>query len=295
MNLAMQLGANGLVNGVLFALLAFSFGLAYRSIGIFHVAFGAVIVVAAYTFSLSANQFGLPWPAALGFGMAGGALASLISELAIYRLFYRRQASPGVVMVASLGFLLLVENLLAMGLGNRVPIVDRPLGAAFSIGPVTLTSTQVFQASIGGGVLVLVFLAFTRLRIFSVIRAMGDEPELVPLMGLPLMPYRTFVFLISGLVGGSAASLIALDTGAHAQMGMGFLLIAAVAMLAGGIDNYIGWILGGFVLALLQSLIVLYTASEWSGLATFALLIFILVVRPQGLLGQRKRLEEAAF
>ena len=111
-------------------------------------------------------------------------------------------------------------------------------------------------------------------------------------LGLPLMRYRVLVFVTSGLLAGLAASLITVDVGIDPHMGMSYLLIAAVAVLAGGIDRFSGWVLGAMVLALLQSLMVWQFSAQWMDLVTFGVLIAILLFRPQGMLGLRKRLEE---
>jgi branched-chain amino acid transport system permease protein len=75
--------------------------------------------------------------------------------------------------------------------------------------------------------------------------------------------------------------------------GMSYLLLAAVAVLAGGISRMEGWVLGGFLLALLQSLVVWKFSAKWMDLVAFVLLLVVLLFRREGLTGIRKRTEEA--
>lgn len=292
MGLFLQLLANGLVNGALFGLLSCAFGLVYRSLRIFHIVFAGLFLVAPYTaWSLHAWLGASIWLAvALGVAVAG--VAGYGVERLLYRPLYRRNTSGGAVIVASLGAYIIVQNVVALLFGNEIKAFDRGLAERFVFGPVGLTSVQLTQLFIALLVLGLFAFAVRRLRSFKIIWAMGDEPGLVPVLGLPLMRYRTLVFVTSGVLAGLAGGLIAIDTGIDPHMGMSYLLVAAVAVLAGGIDRLSGWVLGAVVLALLQSLVVWQFSAQWMDLVTFSVLIAILAFRPQGILGLRKRLEE---
>jgi branched-chain amino acid transport system permease protein len=292
MNLLLQLLANGLVNGAIFALLACAFGLVYRSTRVFHIAFAGLFLIAPYTAYALNAWLKLPVWLAMVLGMAAGTGSGYLVERFLYRPFYRRNASAGAVMVASLGAMIIIENVLAMVFGNEHQTMQRGLASRVTLGPVNLTSIQILQFAVATVALILLGIATQRIRVFKAIWAMGDEPELVPVLGMPLMRYRSLVFIISAGLGGIAGCLIGLDVGVDPNMGMSYLLTAVVAVLAGGIDRYVGWILGGVILALLQSIMVWKFSAQWMDLVTFAVLIGVLMFRPQGVMGLRKRLEE---
>lgn len=292
MNLLLQLLANGLVNAGLFAVLACAFGLVYRSARVFHIAFAGLFLVAPYTAYAASTWLTAPLWLAVAIGVCGGALSGYCAERFLYRPFFRRKASAGAVMVASLGAFIIIENVLAMTFGNDLRMIARGLATRIVLGPVNLTSIQAIQLFVSIGALVGLGIATRHVRVFKAIWAMGDEPGLVPVLGLPLMRYRSFVFTLSAALGGLAGCLIGLDVGVDPHMGMSYLLIAAVAVLAGGIDRYAGWVLGGVVLALLQSLMVWKFSAKWMDFVTFAVLIVVLMFKPQGMLGLKRRLEE---
>lgn len=292
MSLFLQLLTNGLVNGAMFALLAVAFGLVYRSARVFHIAFAGLFLLGPYASYLASAALGFPVLLSIPIGIVAGGLAGWLIEIALYRPFLVRNATPSAVMVASLGAFVVIVNLIALGFGNEVKTIERGLAQRIVIGPVGVTTIQMWQFLIGGAVLATVGTATARVRSFKVIWAMGEEPGLVPVLGLPLHRYRAIVFALSGALGAVAGCLIGYDVGIDPHMGMSYLLIAAVAVLAGGIDSYKGWILGGFAVALLQSLTVWKFSAKWMDLATFAVLIAVLLFRPQGILGVRKRLEE---
>lgn len=292
MNLLLQLLANGMVNGAMFAVLACAFGIVYRSARVFHIAFAGLFLIPPYAAYASAVWLKLPAWLALPVGIAVGVCAGYLAELLLYRPFYRHKATPAAVMVASLGAFIIIENSLALLFGNEIRTIERGLATRIVFGPVGLTSIQLLQFLVCLAVLAGLIVGIQRVKVFKAIWAMGDEPGLIPVLGLPLMRYRTVVFCLSAGLSGVVGCLIGLDVGVDPHMGMSYLLIAAVAVLAGGIDRYAGWISGGFILALLQSVMVWKFSAKWMDLVTFVVLIGVLMFRPQGLLGLRKRLEE---
>ena len=292
MGLLLQLTVNGMVNGAVFALLACAFGLVYRSLRVFHIAFAGLILVAPYGAYAASMGLELPIGVAVVLGVLACALAGLGLEWGMYRPFFVRKASAGTVMVASLGAFIVLENALALGFGNEIHMFDRVLAARIALGPVAITSIQALQFGISAAMLLGLGWAIRSMPTFKAVWAMGDEPELIPVLGLPLMRYRAVVFALSSALGGVATCLLALDLGVDPHMGMSYLLIAAVAVLAGGIDRFWAWMLGGLILSMLQSLMVWSLSPRWMDLVTFSVLIAMLFFRPQGLFGVRKRLEE---
>jgi branched-chain amino acid transport system permease protein len=293
MNLLLQLLANGMVNGAVFALLACAFGLVYRSARVFHIVFAGLFLISPYAMYAASTWLKFPLWLSMLLGVALSAWGGYLTERFLYRPFYWRKATASAVLVASLGAFVIVENAFAMLFGNEIRIIDRRLSARVTFGPVSLSSIQALQLGLTAVTLVGLGVAIRRVRVFKAIWAMGDEPGLIPVLGLPVKRYRALVLTLSAGLTGIAACLIGLDIGVDPHMGMSYLLIAAVAVLAGGIGRYAGWILGGFILALLQSVVVWKFSAKWMDLVTFTVLIGILMFRPQGILGWRKRLEEA--
>ena len=292
MTLFLQLLANGIVNGAMFALLAVAFGLVYRSARVFHIAFGGLYVASAYV--LYAAVVWGKWPLWAGFvaTILASATLGVAMEAGFYRLFEKRKSAPGVVLVASLGLFIVLENLIAMVFGNEVRIIPRGITQSFALGSVRLTSVQLMQLLVSCFVLIALAFAMRRFRVLKAIWAIGDEPELLEILGNPLRRYRMIIFGLATAIAAIPACLIGMDTGMNPHMGMHYLLIAAVGMLTGGTDRFVGWVAGGFLLAVLQSLVILMLSSQWMDLATFGTLVLILLIRPQGIFGTRKRLEE---
>lgn len=292
MILLIQLLANGLVNGAVFALLACAFGLVYRSARVFHIAFAGLFLIPPYVVFVIRFWLNLPTWTACFVGIVAGILAGYLTELLLYRPFFFRKASQSAVLVASLGAYVIIENSIALLFGNDTRILDQDLVGQIRFGPVKLAYIQVIQFVICTSALAGFVVAIKRMRVFKAVWAMGDEPRLISVLGLPLRKYRTVVFTVSAGLAGIAGCVVALDVGVNPHMGMDYLMLAAVAVLVGGTDRFEGWIIGGLALAILQSLMVWKFSAKWTDLVTYVVLITALLFWPNGLFGQKRRLEE---
>ncbi len=292
MNLLLQLIANGLVNAALFAMMAVGFGLVWRSLRVFHLAYGGLFVISGYLFHTLASRIGLsPMAAGLVAVLLAAGLGWLI-ELVLYRPFYRRGASSAAVLIASMGVLIVLENLVALIFGNEMQTVPRGMASVINFGGIRLTSIQLWGLGIGIVSVVFLWVLVRRLRTFKALWAIGDQPELIPVLGLPLYRLRALALVIGTAMAAIPACVITLDIGIDPFVGMSYLLIAAVAVLAGGADSYRGWVAGAVALALLQSLVVWKFSARWMDLVTFGLLVAMLIFRPQGLVSNARRAEE---
>ena len=292
MNLLLQLLANGLVNAALFSMLAVGFGLIWRSLRVFHLAFGGIFVASGYIFrTLSVRAGWPPWMAGLATIFLAAIMGWLI-ELGLYRPFFKRKAASGAILIASMGVLVMLENIIAMIFGNELQTIPRGMSPVVQIGTIRLTTLQIWGFGFGAVSVTFLWILVHRLRTFKAMWAMGDQPELIPVLGLPLNRLRAMALAVGTAMAAIPACVITLDLGIDPFVGMSYLLIAAVAVLAGGADSYRGWVTGAIVLAMLQSLVVWKFSARWMDMVTFGLLVAMLVFRPSGLAAGVKRIEE---
>ena len=292
MSLFLQLLGNGIIQGMLTACLAVGFGMVYRSFRVFHIAMGAQFIFSCYAFYFLA----VPMKLALWMAVCGAILFSVLFawliEFAVYRSFFNKRCSGGVLMIASLGILIVTENLIAMLFGNEVKAVSNELEPSVVLGNLRFTRIQLIQFFGGVSLFAAVGILVSKLRLFKAVWAMGDQPELIPVLGLPLGKLRLLVMALGGIMTAVPAILISYDIGMDPHVGMHYLLLASVAVFFGGVDRYWAWGVGALTLCVLQSLTVWLFSAKWIDLVTFGILICVLLFRPQGLFGMRKRLEE---
>lgn len=171
-------------------LYAAGFGFIYRSFRVFHIAMGAQFVFSCYAFYWCAVLLKLPLAFAVCGALALSVLFALAIEVAVYRPFFRRGCSSGVVMIASLGVMIVVENLISLVFGNEVKTISNQLEPSVAFAGLRFTRIQLLQFSAGLGVFAFVGLLVRRGRWFKAVWAMGEVPELIPVLGLPLASNR---------------------------------------------------------------------------------------------------------
>ncbi len=292
MTLLLQLLLNAIVNAAIYSLLAVGFGLVYRSMRFFHIAFGAVYIVATYVVLAVTMFHGIPLPVSIVFGITIAAIIGWMMDKTVYFPLEKVGATSGVLLIASLGIYILFVNLIALLFGNEVKILSRGVEPSFRVGSLLFTRMQLIQFLVGWMFVFFFWLSIRKNTLIKGIWAMGERPVLVRVIGLPYKLMRTIVFIFSSIFAGTASILTSLDVGIDPHAGMQALLTGAVAVIVGGVDVFWGWIGGALILAILQSIAIWQFSARWNDLITFGILIATLLFRPQGLFSPKKRREE---
>ncbi len=288
-----QLLANGLVSGCLYALVALGFTLIYNTTRVFHIAHGAVYTAAAYFLYLFLIVLGWPFlPAAMVALMLTAILGWLI-DFSVYAPLRKRGSTLLIALLSSIGLYTVVVNVIAMFFGNETKVLRPGIEKTYQFGDIILTRIQVAEVIVFLVLFPLMMGLLKGTRWGKQIRAVRDNPQLAEVMGIRLSRIYSSVFIVGSALTGVAAFLSAMDVGMDPHVGMPVLLTAAVAMIIGGVGTFGGAVLGSFLIAILQSLVIWQISARWVDAVTFSLLIIFLLFKPEGLLGQRKRIEEA--
>jgi branched-chain amino acid transport system permease protein len=287
-DLVLQLLVNGLVNGSHYALLGLSFGLIFGTTRITHFAYGPLYALSAYACWWAAAKLGLPLAAAVAVGIAAGALAGVLSYVLLYRPFERAGSPPLVILIASLGLFILLENAIGIVFGTDTKVVPAPPATLFLVGPAVLTSVQLAQV----GALVVIglglWLYLSRARFGRAVLAQTDNPEMATIVGIDTPRVSVLVFALGSAIAAVPACLILVKDGATAHMGFAAVFMGFVAVVVGGIGSLRGAVAGGYALGLVESLGLWKIPSEWQSTIAFVVLFMVLLFRPQGLFAGRQ-------
>ena len=290
----LQLVANGLVTGSVYAIAAVGVSLVYGLLRLVNFAYGDFMAFGAFiAFAVNGPLHQSMVVAALA-GMLATATLSLVLDFALWKPMRARRAGFMSLFLASIGLALVLRQsiLLAAGSGPRSYNVN-PY-RVFVIGSVRLSEAQVITIATAAATILLVglFLALTTWG--RVLRAMADDRALASVAGIDVAGATRLAWLLSGLLAGLAGVLAAMvEYSFDPNFGFELLLPVFAAVVLGGIGSAYGALVGGLALGLAQEV------STWSGFAggvnpvykpviAFAVLAVALLIRPQGFFGQAR-------
>ena len=304
----LQLSFFGLTRGSTYALVALGYTLVYGILELINFAHGDVFMIGgmiAATFAI--NIFSLGVNPALGtlvlviiVALAAATIGCGLLNATIERIAYRplRGAPRLVPLITAIGMSFILEDVAFIWKGPRpvsLPLETLPHGVIFTLGTCPKCATfrwdQLFVVLVTVPVLIgLVWLVqFTQRG--KAMRATAQDKDAAAMMGIDVDRTISFTFLVAGGLAG-VAGVIFTFYGTTIQFNTGFSigLIAFTAAVLGGIGNLPGAVLGGLLIGFIQDfnegLSWHAPGSAWSQSIVFAILILILVFRPQGLLGE---------
>ncbi len=295
----------GLTTGAVYALVALGYTLVYGILELINFAHGdvfmlggmmSITLVGPTVFGLHQGQaWYVLWPlliVALLVAMAFCGVLNATVELIAYRRL--RNAPRLAPLITAIGASFILQD---VGLGwkgaNYVQTVSiLPTGNVFSVAGVTYTWEKLIVLLVTAPVLLLLVGLVQRTRQGKAMRATAQDSDAAAMMGINVNRTITFTFLIAGALAGAAGLLYALYVGSvRFDQGFQLGLIAFTAAVFGGIGNLPGAVLGALLIGLIQAfnegLSWHAPGSDWTQSIVFAILILILVFRPEGLLGER--------
>ena len=290
--MAFQFILNGLIVGSLYALVALGFSLIYHTTHVFHIAHGAIYTAGAYLLYLFYSLLGLPFFPSLALALLCTVGLGILVDRWVYAPVLKTRPNPLIAFISSLGVYIIVVNLIALLFGNDTKILMPSVEPTFSFASLIVTRVQMVQLLISLLVIVGVFLLLWTSKLGYIIRGLADNQELMSILGLKVNTVRCAVVGLGSGLAGLAAILVALDVGIDPYVGMEILLVAAVATIIGGVGSYHGATLGAVLLGIVQNLVIWQTSARWQSAVTFLILLLVLLLKPQGLLSGKTRVEE---
>ena len=274
------------MNGSHYALLGLGFGLIFGTTRITHFAFGPVYALSAYGCWFAAALSAPLWLAVVA-GIATGAAAGVLSYLVVYRPFERNESPALVILIASLGLFIVLENAIGVVFGTDTKVVPAPPSGVLLWGPLVVTGAQLAQVAALALIAGALGLYLTRTRFGRAVLAMSDNPEMARIVGIDTLRASIVAFALGSAIAAVPACLILVKDGATAHMGFIAVFMAFVAVVVGGIGSLRGAVAGGLALGLVESAGMAKIPTEWQNSIAFVVLFAVLLVRPRGLFGGR--------
>jgi branched-subunit amino acid ABC-type transport system permease component len=284
----MQFAANVVLSSAFYALVAIGFLVGYQTRREFDFSYAALYTIAPYVMLLCCRSWGFPIFSGAIIGICSSLLVALFVEIAIYRPMRRNGANSLIIMIASLGILILVQNVLSISFGDEARTLRTwAVTEGHCFMGARLTTMQVITI-LCSSVLVpatYIFLRFT--GIGKRMRAVACDKELAWTTGVRVDLILLWAYLVSALLAGVSAILVGLDTDLTPTMGFPAFMVAVVVCIVGGVGYIFGAIAGAVLISLAQQLGVWTIGSQWQDAIAFMTLLIFLLFRPQGFLGKK--------
>jgi neutral amino acid transport system permease protein len=292
--LFLQLLVNGLVTGSVFAIAAVGVSLIYGILRLVNFAYGDVMAYGACMAFLFNVTLGLQMVLSTALAMVATAVLSVTLELVLWRPLRARGAGFMSLFLASIGLALILRQMLLLVAGPQSRAYDVNPYKVYVIGSVRLSGSQAIAIAVAVVAIVLVGVLLSSTSLGRTMRAVADDRALAAVAGIDTGRVIVLTWIVSGLLAGLAGVLAALvQSTFDPNFGFALLLPVFAAVVLGGIGSPYGALLGGLVLGVVTEL------STWGGffggvnsvykpVVAFAILIGVLLVRPQGLLGRAR-------
>jgi branched-chain amino acid transport system permease protein len=281
---------NGIMIGLMYALIALGFVLIYKATDAINFAQGEFVMFAGFLAAGAAEIAGAPfWVSAL-IAIAGMVALGFGLERVVLRPLIGRPVIAVVMATIGLAAVLRGTAVMAFGAGTRaivMPVSDEP----FELGPVMLPPVQLAGAGVS-----LVFLAlftwfFLKSRIGIAMRAVADSQQVAMAMGINVRRYFALAWAMAGIVSALGGVVWGTMLGVDNQLALVGLKVFPVVIL-GGLDSVIGAVIGGLIVGIVENFAAGYLDPYVGGgtkdFAPYVLMILVLMIRPEGMFGRRR-------
>jgi len=281
---------NGVMIGLMYALIALGFVLIYKATDAINFAQGEFVMFAGFMAAGAAEYAHAPfWLCAL-LAVGGMVAMGFGLERVVLRPLIGRPIIAVVMATIGLAAVLRGTAVLAFGAGTRaitMPIPDDPI----PLGSVTLPPVEVVGAAVS-----LIFLAgftwfFLKSRTGIAMRAVADSQQVAMAMGINVRRYFAFAWAMAGIVSALGGIVWGSMLGVDNQLALVGLKVFPVVIL-GGLDSVIGAVVGGLIVGIVENLAAGYFDPLVGGgtkdFVPYLLMIIVLMVRPEGIFGRRR-------
>jgi len=283
-----QTGLNGLSLGSVYALGAVGLTLVYGILKLVNFAHGDFLTFGAYAAFLMNVTWGVPLVFAVVFGMAMTALLGVLFERVMWGPMRARKAGLLQLLLMSIGLAFVIRYAIQYAWGTQIRSLDVNNFATAEFLGLRIGRTELVVIVVGFAVLVAVGLMLKYSLLGKQMRALSDNLDLAETAGIDTSRVILYTWLFAGALAGLAGVLAGAVTDIRPELGFGLLLPIFAAVVLGGIGDPFGALAGGIVLGLVIEWSTLFIDFRWKNAVGFAVLVIVLVLRPQGIFGRAR-------
>lgn len=285
MAIFLQVVLDGLLNGMLYALITVGLSLIWGVMDVINFAHGEFLMVAMYVtywlgFLMNVDPL-ISWIASAAFVFI---LSVIVYKLVISQLIGK---PPLSALLATFGLSMLIKNICLNRFSPNFKLLsDTYLGGrVIPMGDLILPLPQLVIAIVSLIVITWIYRFMTRSRTGWAIQATAMDRDAAELMGIDTNKIYALVFGIGGACVGVAGGLLPIYMPVHPEAGSLFSLIAFVCVALGGFGSIVGSLLAAILVGLVEASVGFYVAPIFKYVAVFGLYLIVILIRPKGLFG----------
>ncbi len=278
---------NGILSGLLYALIAMGFVVIYRASKVFNFAQGELVVFGGYMVWWTVLHLGMPLWVGLPIAFAGAAIFGLLIE----RIFFARLVGESVfsMVMVTIGLLILIRGVVLVLFGPQV----RAFPAVFPMAPLIIGDLVISRSFLYGGIMTIIIglglsWFFNRTRAGLTMTAVAEDHQVALSMGVSVQRSIAFAWALGAILS-TLGAMVHLSGRSINMMSSDIGLAALPVALLAGLESLGGLLLAGVLVGIIQSLASAYldplVGGALGSVIPFVIMLLVLLIRPTGMFG----------
>ena len=285
-DLLMQTAFNSLYAASFLALVAVGLVLVFGVMGIINFAHGELYMLGAYATVVFYVKSDLPFLFAIGMGLLFVGAVGAAMERGLFRPL---RQNPLGGLVASIGFLMMLQAAVSMLFGVRMMHVPPPTKVVLEIGGAALPLQRMAVIAAAVALLGALWWFLHRTRHGWALRACAQDPEAAALQGISVNKSSRLAMIVGAALAGAAGAMTAPLTPPNPLMGHAVIVAAFVVIIVGGVGSLSGAIAAAVLYAFVHTFVTTFYDGVVADITGLALMLAMLVIRPAGIFGAKER------
>lgn len=287
LDLLAQTGLNALYAASYISLIAVGLVLIFGVMGVINFAHGELYMAGAYSVVLFYTDFQLPFLVAVAAGLLFVGCLGLLMERALFRPL---RDNPLGGLVASIGFLMILQALAVMGFGVRMEHIPPVTQYVIEFSDhVRLPLARLYVIVAAVLLLTALWIFLKKTRFGWALRAAAQDPEAAALQGISINQTARIAMFIGAGLAGIAGALTAPLVSVNPHMGHSAIITAFIVIIVGGVGSLEGAVIASVAFAFIHTFVTTFYDGVIADIVGLSLMLLVLIVKPTGLFGSADR------
>lgn len=291
MSIFVQIVLNIIITASIYSIISIGFNLIYSSIKSFDMSYGSLAVLGGYFVLLFYKMLNYDLALSIILSLLLTGFIGFLIDFFIYRKLRKNKASNAIFMITTIGVMTIIQSLIAIFFTNQFQSLSKDISSQkiFTIFGGSITEVQLTIFVVNILIIILTALVLKYSKFGKAVRAVSQNKDIAETLGINSNKVIGIVFFVGTLLGALGGIFVGFDTGLQPVLGFSLLLKIFVVIIIGGAGNIFYGLYGALILSIIENISVWYLSGEWRDVIAFAVLIIILILKPEGLFTKKKK------